>query len=141
VARDWLLVSRPDYGQNGPHQLRRTAILQNPHGRRCSDILYVQEWLLRAGVDEGALRQRRAFIERSAPAATLVVELFEPEPRRTMDLGNHYAGDSASSEPSPGLIRRQPLCLRYFWPFVGANGANAAVGAGYQARAVRFRRG
>jgi len=43
-------------------------------------------------VDEVRLRQRRVDLERAARAATLVVELFEPEPRRAMDLGNGYAG-------------------------------------------------
>jgi hypothetical protein len=74
------------------HQPRLAAILQSSRRLRGSDILYVQERLFRAGVDEGALLQRRADLERSARVATLVVELFEPEPRRAMDLGDYYAG-------------------------------------------------
>jgi hypothetical protein len=76
------------------HQPRLASLLQTSRRLRGSDILFVQERLFRAGVDEGALMQRRADLERSARVATLVVELFEPEPRRAMDLGNYYASAS-----------------------------------------------
>jgi hypothetical protein len=74
------------------HQPRLAGLLQSSRRLRGSDILYVQERLFRAGVDEGSLMQRRADLERGARAATLVIELFEPEPRRALDLGNYYAG-------------------------------------------------
>src|SRR5262249_49815958 len=45
-----------------------------------------------ASVDEGELQQRRVDLARAAKVGTLTVELFEPEPRRAMDLGNWYAG-------------------------------------------------
>jgi uncharacterized protein DUF4349 len=76
------------------HQPRLASLLQSSRRLRGSDILFVQDRLFRAGVDEGALMQRRADLERSARVATLVVELFEPEPRRAMDLGNYYASAS-----------------------------------------------
>jgi hypothetical protein len=76
------------------HQQRLAALLQSPRRLRGSDILYIQERLFRAGVDEGALRQRRVDLERAARVNTLAVELFEPEPRRVMDLGNYYAGSA-----------------------------------------------
>jgi Domain of unknown function (DUF4349) len=74
------------------HQQRLQALLESRRRLRGSDILYIQERLFRAGVDEGTLRQRRVDLERAAQVNTLAVELFEPEPRRVMDLGNYYAG-------------------------------------------------
>jgi hypothetical protein len=79
-------------GRLQEHQQRLASVLASPRRLRGSDILYLQERLFRAGVDEGLLRQRRLDLERSARTGTLVVELFEPEPRRAMDLGNYYAG-------------------------------------------------
>jgi Domain of unknown function (DUF4349) len=76
------------------HQQRLEALLESRRRLRGSDILYIQERLFRAGVDEGTLRQRRVDLERAARVNTLAVELFEPEPRRVMDLGNYYAGSA-----------------------------------------------
>jgi hypothetical protein len=81
-------------GRLREHQPRLESILQSNRRLRGSDILFVQERLFRAGVDEGMLRQRRADLERNARTATLVVELFEPETRRALDLGNYYAAAS-----------------------------------------------
>jgi hypothetical protein len=85
------------------HQQRLAALLQSGRRLRGSDILYIQERLFRAGVDEGSLRQRRVDLERAARVNTLAVELFEPEPRRAMDLGNYYAG--AALRARMGLYR------------------------------------
>jgi hypothetical protein len=74
------------------HQERLEGLLKNGRRLRGSDILYIQERLFRAGVDEGMLLQRRLELERAARASNITVELFEPEPRRAMDLGNWYAG-------------------------------------------------
>jgi hypothetical protein len=74
------------------HQQRLAGLLESPRRMRGSDILYLQERLFRAGVDEGQLLQRRVDLERAGRIGTLVVELFEAEPRRAMDLGNWYAG-------------------------------------------------
>jgi hypothetical protein len=79
-------------GRLREHQQRLAAVLESKRRLRGSDILYLQERLFRAGVDEGMLLQRRLDLERSARVSTLVIELFEPEPRRTLDLGNYYAG-------------------------------------------------
>ena len=78
-------------GRLREHQQRLAGVLQSPRRLRGSDILYLQERLFRAGIDEELL-QRRLDLERAARISTLVVELFEPEPRRVMDLGNYYAG-------------------------------------------------
>jgi hypothetical protein len=76
------------------HQQRLAGVLQSTRRLRGSDVLYLQERLFRAGVDEGMLLQRRADLERAARGSTLTVELFEPEARRPMDVGNWYAGAS-----------------------------------------------
>ncbi|HEU4751960.1 MAG TPA: DUF4349 domain-containing protein [Armatimonadota bacterium] len=74
------------------HQRRLDALLRGSRRLRGSDILYIQERLYRAGLDEGSLLQRRAELERAARTSSVTVELFEPEPRRSLDVGNWYAG-------------------------------------------------
>ncbi len=60
------------------HEQRLGGVLQSPHHMRGSDILYLQERLFRASVDESLLSQQRIDLERSAQDSTLLVELFEP---------------------------------------------------------------
>jgi hypothetical protein len=83
------------------HQERLALLLESGRKLRGSDILYVQERLFRAGVDEGMLRQRRLEIARAAQTSTLVVEMFEPEPalraieRARIDLSGWFAAGVA----------------------------------------------
>jgi len=60
------------------HEQRLGGVLQSPRHMRGSDILYLQERLFRASVDESLLSQQRIDLERSAQDSTLLVELFEP---------------------------------------------------------------
>lgn len=60
------------------HEQRLGGVLQSPRRMRGSDILYLQERLFRASVDESLLSQQRIDLERSATNSTLLVELFEP---------------------------------------------------------------
>ncbi len=60
------------------HEARLGGILQSGHRLRGGDLLYVQERLFRASVDESLLAQRRADIERDTQVNTVRVELFEP---------------------------------------------------------------
>ncbi len=60
------------------HEVRLTGILQSGHRLRGGDLLYVQERLFRASVDESLLAQRRADIERDTQGNTVRMELFEP---------------------------------------------------------------
>jgi len=85
------------------HQGRLDALLQSPRRLRGSDILYVQERLFRAGVDEGMLEQRRLDLSRAARTATLTVRLFEPLPvravgRARIDLAGWYAAARTSAQ-------------------------------------------
>lgn len=60
------------------HEQRLEGILQSDRRMRGSDLLFLQERLFRASVDESLLSQQRVDLERSARAGTLLVELFEP---------------------------------------------------------------
>ncbi len=60
------------------HEQRLGGILESARRMRGSDILYLQERLFRASVDESLLSQQRLDLERSAQDSTLLVELFEP---------------------------------------------------------------
>ena len=60
------------------HEGRLSGILEDGRRLRGGDLLYVQERLFRASVDESLLAQRRADLERDTEVNTLTVELFEP---------------------------------------------------------------
>lgn len=60
------------------HEQRLDGVLQSPRRMRGSDILYLQERLFRASVDESLLSQQRIDLQRSASTSTLLVEMFEP---------------------------------------------------------------
>lgn len=82
------------------HQARLSGMLENGRRLRGSDLLYIQERLFRAEVDEGLLMQRRVDLERMVRSGSVVVELFEPEPRRQLDVGNWYAGAALRAKTS-----------------------------------------
>jgi hypothetical protein len=108
------------------HQARLSTLLDNQRRLRGSDILYVQERLFRASVDEGLLQQRRADMARRGQVAHVEVALFEPLPirrldRAQIDLAAHfgeakgYAGSVLS-----GFARRAATVAAYavvFAPF------------------------
>ncbi|MBC8104414.1 MAG: DUF4349 domain-containing protein [Cytophagales bacterium] len=78
------------------HQGRLAGILSSERRLRGSDILYVQERLFRASVDEGLLLQQRKDIERGSRTCTVTIRLFEPMPTRALDrvrldLAGHFA--------------------------------------------------
>ena len=60
------------------HEARLSGVLGDGRRLRGGDLLYVQERLFRASVDESLLAQRRADLERAAGTNTVLVELFEP---------------------------------------------------------------
>jgi hypothetical protein len=67
------------------HETRLDNLLQSNRRLRGSDILYVQERLFRAGVDESALEQQQTEMTRQARVATIQVALFEPISIRKSD--------------------------------------------------------
>lgn len=78
------------------HQQRLAGILNSERRLRGSDILFVQERLFRAGVDEEMLTQQREDIARESRVCLLTVSLFEPEPARELDrmrldVAGHFA--------------------------------------------------
>jgi len=60
------------------HEARLSGILESGRRLRGGDLLYVQERLFRASVDESLLAQRRTDLERDTQLNTLKVQLFEP---------------------------------------------------------------
>jgi hypothetical protein len=58
------------------HQTRLAGILGDKRRLRGGDLLFIQERLFRAGVDEEMLRQQRTDIAQNAKTATLTVMLF-----------------------------------------------------------------
>jgi len=60
------------------HEVRLAGILQSGRRLRGGDLLYVQERLFRASVDESLLAQRRADLERDTQVNIVQIELFEP---------------------------------------------------------------
>jgi hypothetical protein len=71
------------------HEGRLSGVLQSPRHMRGSDILYLQERLFRASVDESLLSQQRLDLERSALTSTVLVELFEPGTMPVPEAAGH----------------------------------------------------
>jgi hypothetical protein len=62
------------------HRERLGAMLGNARRLRGSDLLYVQERLFRASVDQDTLGQQQDDLRRSATSSSVIVTLFEPDP-------------------------------------------------------------
>jgi hypothetical protein len=75
------------------HASRLGGLLDSERRMRAGDILYLQERLFRASVDEELLRQRRENLEATTKQSSVIVTLFEPYPVRLRD---RLAGDLAS---------------------------------------------
>jgi hypothetical protein len=60
------------------HEQRLSGILGSTRRLRGSDILYVQERLFRASVDEDSLRQQREALAKNAVSSSVIVTFFEP---------------------------------------------------------------
>ncbi len=90
------------------HEQRLDSVLTSPRRMRGSDILYIQERLYSAGVDESRMLQEREDIERAAQMSKLVVTLFEPGSlpelhKQGMDLGRWFA--TSSTQARDGFMR------------------------------------
>ena len=92
------------------HEGRLSGVLQSPRRMRGSDILYLQERLFRASVDESLLSQQRLDLERSAQVSTVLVDLFEPgtmpaeQTPGPVNLGQRFVG--AAGLARAGLSRQ-----------------------------------
>lgn len=60
------------------HQEHLQSLMSASRRLRSGDILFVQDRLFRAAVDEGELRQAKVDLARSAQTSTLMVVMFEP---------------------------------------------------------------
>jgi hypothetical protein len=77
------------------HQTRLDGLLKSNRRLRGSDILYIQERLFRAEVDESLLEQRQVDVARQARVSIIQINLFEPVPigrmnQARVDLGAHF---------------------------------------------------
>ncbi len=92
-------------GRLRDHEQRLDAVLKSPRRMRGSDILYIQERLYSAGVDESRMLQEREDIERAAQMSTLTVTLFEPGAlpvarKESVDLGHWFAQSAGHARES-----------------------------------------
>ena len=90
------------------HQSRLAGILSSERRLRGSDILFVQERLFRAGVDEAMLRQQRDDMARDSRTCRLTIVLFEPIPTGTIErvrlnAAEHFA---AAQARAVGIVDR-----------------------------------
>jgi hypothetical protein len=60
------------------HQQRLEGVLNGKRRLRGSDILYIQDRLLRAGTDQQDMLQQQVDMKRRAATGLIMVELFEP---------------------------------------------------------------
>jgi hypothetical protein len=80
------------------HEGRLNGVLQSDRRMRGSDVLFLQERLFRASVDESLLSQQRLDLERSAITSTVTIELFEPgtmpnvDTNQPVNLSQRFAG-------------------------------------------------
>lgn len=77
------------------HQTRLDGLLKSNRRLRGSDILYIQERLFRAEVDESMLEQRQVDVARQARVSIIQINLFEPVPigrmhQARVDLSAHF---------------------------------------------------
>jgi hypothetical protein len=107
-------------GRLRDHERRLDGLLGSARRLRGSDILFIQERLFRAALDEGMLLQRRVDLERAARAGTLTVELFEPGARPALersgkvDLGRWFLGGlGRASEALNRLLARSATAGAY----------------------------
>jgi len=100
------------------HEVRLSGILQSGRRLRGGDLLYVQERLFRASVDESLLAQRRADLERDTQVNTVRVELFEP--------GSLPAAAVPPLTPAQGFTGAMALA-RAHWERLLGRGATAGA--------------
>jgi hypothetical protein len=101
------------------HAGRLEKLLESNRRMRAGDILYLQERLFRASVDEELLRQRQTNLEAATRQSSVVITLFEPYPVRLRD---RFAVDLASRF-SGGMTTARERAL--------ASLGRVATGAGY----------
>jgi hypothetical protein len=105
--------------------VRRVALLgQNErellsfmHGRRDmkgSDILYVQSRLFQSRVEASDAVQEQLALERASQRSEIRVSLFEPQPRRTLDMGNWRAQASYRAKTAAVLLAAKAVTGLYF---------------------------
>lgn len=98
--------------QLGKHQTRLSGVLGQPRRMRGSDILYLQERLFRAGVDEESLAQQRLDIARRSASANVILTMFEPIPVKPAPKLPHTVGEHVAATFSSAWISFRRFGLR-----------------------------
>lgn len=107
------------------HEARLSGILGGGRRLRGGDLLYVQERLFRASVDESLLAQRRADLERDTQVNTLMVGLFEPGSLPTP------AGGDGTTSPAHWFPQALVLARMHLNRLLARGATGAAYGLVY----------
>jgi hypothetical protein len=106
------------------HEGRLAGVLETrQRGLRGSDVLYLQERLFRASVDESLLAQQRADLLRRGEVSLVTVRLFEPLPLRARDratesLAAHFShARERASDMLSAQARRAATASAYLLVF------------------------
>lgn len=94
------------------HQARLSNVLEQPRHMRGSDILYLQERLFRAGVDEEDLAQARVDMSRRAETANVILYMFEPYAIKPAPVLPHTVGQHVAATFSDAWISFRRFGLR-----------------------------
>jgi hypothetical protein len=105
------------------HERRLSSVLTMKR-LRGSDILYVQDRILRTTVDEDSLRDERAAIPRQAASSSVIVTLFEPSftqdlPRTPLGHVREAFVDAGKNLAKTALDLLEPTIHLILYVFLG----------------------
>ncbi len=128
------------------HEKELLETLNFPRRMRGSDILYMQERLLTTRFEISGATQSLLALESSCRTASLVVSLFEPEPRRGLDVGNWYASAALRARTSALRLLAKGVtagvfALYFSWVWIPALIVLAILGVKLRAWARRLDEG
>lgn len=101
------------------HEGRLAGVLATRKNLRGSDVLFLQERLFRASVDESLLSQQQQDLYHKDDTSLLTVTLFEPTPIRARDrasrnLAMHWTGVQERAEDSLAALGRRLMTAGAF---------------------------
>ena len=96
------------------NEVELLKFLNRPKQMRGSDILYVQSRLFDSRVEASDAKQDKLALERSAVRSTLRISLFEPAPKKALDLGNWRAHGAYRAKTSFLMLAAKLVTLAYF---------------------------
>ena len=96
------------------NEVELLKFLNRPRQMRGSDILFVQSRLFESRVEASDAKQDKLALERSAVRSTLRISLFEPAPKKALDLGNWRAHGAYRAKSSFLTLAAKLVTLAYF---------------------------